>query len=152
MDNLKRQLKTLAYVAPDEAFVASTRRGILAVRREAKPAWGLFLMWASAAAMLVVSVLGFSSLMREQRAVAMLATPEALSREFNGLTINVELKSVSYQQGVDQTIVSALSEISTNSMRHLNQGILQSEQNTINQTPDTSSDPQIDTLLNKVIF
>ncbi len=152
MNDLKKQLKMLANIMPDEQFVAASRRGILAVRQNVKPAWGLFSMWAAAAAMLVVSIVGFSSLLRTEHAATAVATPEALSREFNGLNINVELQSVSYQQGVDQTIASALSEISNNSMRHLNQGVLQSEQNTINQNSGNTSNPQIDTLLNKVIF
>ncbi len=152
MDNLKRQLKMLANIAPDEAFVAASRRGILAVRPAMPPAWGLLSMWATAVAMLAVSIVGFSSLVHSKRAATALATPEALHQEFNNLKINVALQAISYQQSVDQTIASALSEISTNAMRHLNQRVLKAEQQTINQNPGTSSNPQIDTLLNRVIF
>ena len=78
------------------------------------------------------------------------ASPEALSKELSDMNINVELQEIDYHQNVSQTITSAISEISSNKGNHLNQGILQSENNDLNLDV-TSSSSDIDQLLNKII-
>ncbi len=152
MNNLAKQLKTLSTIEPDEHFVAATRRGILALPRNRNRAWGILPLWATAFAMLVVSIVTATSLTRPSPALSAVGNPEALSQEFNDLTINVELQAITYHQTVDQTIASALSEISSNSMRHLNQELLRSEEDRFNVPVNDTNNSQIDTLLNKVIF
>lgn len=153
MKNLTRQLKTLSAIEPDEHFVAATRRGILALPGSpSRRIWGALPLWATAFAMFVVSIVTATSLTRPNPALSAVENPELLSQEFNSLTINVELQGITYHQTVNQTITSALSEISSNNMRHLNQELLRSEEEHFNVLIDETDSSQIDTLLDKVIF
>ncbi|MGC9603015.1 MAG: hypothetical protein ABSF47_00920 [Minisyncoccia bacterium] len=78
------------------------------------------------------------------------ASPEVLNQEFANMKINIELNDIDYSQNVSQTITSAISEISNNKGNHLNQGILQSENNDMSLDV-TNSSSEIDQLLDKVI-
>jgi len=152
MKNLAKQLKTLSVIEPDVEFVAATRRGILVVPGKRRSMWGVAPLWATAFAMLNVSIITATSLTRPSPALSAVENPELLSQEFNNLTINVELEAITYRQTVDQTIASALNEISSNTMRHLNKELLQSEEERFDVLIEAGNNSEIDTLLNKVIF
>ncbi len=152
MKDLAKQLKTLDTIEPDEHFVAGLRRTIFAVPKSRKSVWEILPLWATAFAMLVVSIVTATSLTKPDRALSAVENPGLLSQEFDSLSINVELQAITYHQTVDQTIVSALNEISSNKMRHLNQELLQSEEKRFDVPVGEGNNTQIDTLLNKVIF
>lgn len=150
-DQIIRQLKRLSAIMPDRNFAAVSRRTILALKiNEPVFAWPN-LRFVSAlvsfVAVVAVSVVLFSG----NNASTALASPEVLNQEFNNLNINIELKEVDYRQNTNQTIASALSEISDNKVRHLNQDVLRSESGNLDLNSD-GTNPQIDQLLDKVIF
>jgi len=99
---------------------------------------------------LVAIVAAGTFLFSGNSAPAAFASPEFLNQEFTSMKINIELEDIDYSQNVNQTIASAISEISNNKGNHLNQGILQSENNDLNLDV-TSSSSEIDQLLDKVI-
>jgi hypothetical protein len=149
-DQTIRQLKRLKSIEPDLSFVSSSRRTILAFRKQEPvftwPSFRLAGAFAGLVAMLITSIALFSG----NSASMAIASPEVLSKEFSSLNINIELQEIDYRQNINQTIASAISEISNNKARHLNQDVLSSESDNLNL--DTAgTDPQIDQLLNSVI-
>ena len=152
MNNLTKQLKALRTIEPDEHFVAAARRGILAMPGYRDPAWKIFPLWAAEFAMLALSIVTATSTVRSNRALLTVENPETLSQELNNLSINVELEAITYHQTVNQTIASALNEIASNKMRHLNQELLQSERQRFDIPVGQEDNSKIDTLLDKVIF
>jgi hypothetical protein len=102
--------------------------------------------FASLVAVLLTSIFLFSG----DSASTALASPEVLSKEFSSLNINIELQEIDYRQNVNQTIASAISEISDNKTRHLNQDVLNSENKNLDLDV-MGTDPQIDQLLDSVI-
>ncbi len=151
-DQIIRQLKKLRAIEPEARFVSGSRRAILATRREAPASFwfGANLRLAGLMAGMVAVVAASVFLFSGSGASTALASPEDLNREFSTMNINVELKEIDYRQSVSQTVASALSEISDNKTRHLNENVLQSESDSlIEETP--VADPQVDKLLNQVI-
>jgi len=75
---------------------------------------------------------------------------QKLNQEFNNLSINIQLDEISYRQDVNQTIASALSEISGTNAKHLNSSILEKEISglKINQ----NQNGEIDEMLESVMF
>ncbi len=151
-DQIIRQLRRLKSIEPDPSFVLGSRRSILAIKKQEPvfaftwPNLRFVGAFAGLVAVLVTSIFLFSG----KSAPSALASPEVLSKEFSNLNINIELQEIDYRQNVNQTITSAISEISDNKARHLNQDVLNSESNNLNLDA-AGSDPQIDQLLNSVI-
>lgn len=76
---------------------------------------------------------------------------EKLNQELDSLTISIELDEIEYSQAaINNTIASALSEISNDNIRHLNRELLEEEQGQIDF--DYSNGDEIDELLDTVIF
>ncbi len=151
-DQIIRQLRKLRSIEPDSGFMSVSRRTILAFRKQ-EPifAWPSFSFklagaFAGLVAVLITSIALFSG----NSASTALASPEVLNKEFSSLNINVELQEIDYRQNVNQTITSAISEISSNKASHLNQDVLNSESNNLDLNA-SGTDPQIDQLLNSVI-
>ncbi len=148
-NDILEQLKDLKRIAPDPDFAARTKRLILATSAPRRP-FGIFAAWpkvALGAAVLAALVLVIEA-PGAPKAVP-IASAEALNNEFTNLSINIELKQVSYNQDVNQTIASAISEITTNKLSHLNPAVLQAESAGLNPGVP-ASDPKIDDLLNQV--
>ncbi len=150
-DQIISQLKRFKEIEPDAHFAAGSRRVILAFKKQEpvfiRPNLRLVGVFAGIVAVLTASIFLFSG----NSASTVLASPEVLSQEFNSLKINIELKGIDYRQNVNRTIASAISEISDNKVQHLNQSILKSESDSLNFDAN-GTNPQIDELLNKVIF
>lgn len=148
-DQIIRQLKRLKAIEPNPGFTASSRRMILALEKEPAFVWSNFRL-AGALAGLVAVVAASVFLFSGQSATTAFASPEMLNQEFNNMNVNIELREISYRQNVSQTISSAISEISTNKLSHLNQDVLNSESNGFD-LETSNTDPEIDQLLNKLI-
>jgi hypothetical protein len=103
--------------------------------------------FAGLVAILTASIFLFSG----RSATEALASPEVLASEFANLNVNIELQEISYRQDVNRTITSAISEISSDSARHLNEDVLNSENEKLN-LDESGTDPQIDRLLDELIF
>lgn len=151
-DRIILQLKRLREIEPEAGFAAGSRRTILAFKKEQPPvfAWPNLRMvgaFAGLVAVLSASIFFFSG----QSAKEALASPEVLNNEFAALNINIELQEISYRQDVNKTISSAISEIGSTNVNHLNEDILNSESERFNlDAPE--SNPRIDQLLQKIIF
>ncbi|TSA44282.1 hypothetical protein D4R51_04145 [bacterium] len=149
-DQIIRQLKKLKAIEPDPHFVAGSRRMILAFNKQelvfAWPSLRMAGVFAGIIAVLTTSIFLFSG----NSASTALASPEDLNREFSNMNINIELKEIEYRQNVNQTIASAITEISNNNLSHLNQDILKSEGSGLDLNA-FNSDSRIDQLLDKII-
>jgi hypothetical protein len=75
--------------------------------------------------------------------------PQNLLQEINGLSAGIEVGQLSYQDDANQTIASALNEITNTKTRHLSNALLQNEEDGLNLNDSTN--PQIDNLLNQVV-
>lgn len=138
------QLKDLKNIAPDPEFAARAKRVILAAPPAAVPA---FPTWRKLALGIgTILVIAFAIVMPGTPKAVPIASAEALNNEFNNLSINIEIQQISYNQSVNQTIASALTEIAGSKLSHLNPAVLKSESAALNaNTP--ASNPQIDDLL-----
>ena len=149
--DILEQLKSLKSIAPDADFSARTKRLVLAAP-VTLPVWrGVFVrsrLAFAAVAMAVVALL-VVFLPGAPRTVP-IASAEALNNEFSNLSINIELQQISYNQSANQTISSALSEISGNTPDHLNPAVLQAEASSVDPNAPASN-PEIEKLLNQVI-
>jgi hypothetical protein len=151
--DILEQLKSLKAITPDADFAARTRRLILAfpVTEKRWPAFFNF-SWTKVAfgTLAIVAVIVVTVILPGLPKTVPIASAEALSNEFNNLSVNIELRQITYNQNVNQTIASALAEITNNKLNHLNPAILQSESSSVDPTMSPVSNPQIDALLNQV--
>ena len=148
--DLIQKLNNLKPIAPDAVFVKKCRDALLSVRTKKSPVfnWPVF-VWSGAFAVLALAVSISVVLTAPKQAVSASLDPNKLNKEFNNLAINIQLQEISYRQNINQTITSALSEISDTNTKHLNKAILEKEKNDLN-----ASQPQeqkIDELLETVI-
>lgn len=72
---------------------------------------------------------------------------DALAEEITNLPITIQLKEINYNKAVEQTINSAITEVSNTSMNHLNASILKKEETSIQHTIDQTQTGEIDALL-----
>ena len=153
-DQIINELRKLRFLKPNRAFAETSKTSILA---SAKPNhfYGFLSLprlapALSFAAVVLVVVASYVIFVPPKPTVSAAFNPENLSQEFAGLTINVQLQEVEYQQNANQAIASALGEITNTSVKHLNQTLLESEEESIDVQKSTN--PEIDDLLNSVIF
>ncbi|MCL4403854.1 hypothetical protein M1432_00670 [Patescibacteria group bacterium] len=149
--DILEQLKTLKKIAPDAEFAARSRRTILALAPERRSrmifaAWPRMALGAAALATVFVFAFFFPGAPK----TVPIASADALSSEFNNLSINIELKQISYNQNTNQTISSALTEISGTSTNHLNPAVLKAESEPFDPNAPVSN-PEIDKLLNQAL-
>ena len=147
-ERIIEQLKRFKEIEPDPSFTAGSRRTILALSKEPVLVWPN-LKLVGALASLVAVVAAGTFLFSGQNASTAFASPEALSQEFKNMNINIELREIEYRQNVSQTIASAITEISSNKLNHLNQEILRSESGEM-KLDVPNSDLQIDQLLDEI--
>lgn len=146
-------LGRLKLIEPDPVFVKTSKSIIL----RAEPKVGLFLYFprfvplsSILALLLFIIILSFSFFSVSRPALSSSFDSNNLAREFNGLTINIELQEIAYQQKTNQAIASALNEIQDTNVKHLNQSLLESEEDSFNL--QNTTDPRIDEMLRSVIF
>ena len=53
--------------------------------------------------------------------------PENIQEELNGLSINIQIKEIRYQETAQKTVASAISEITDTEMPHLSPSLLENE-------------------------
>jgi len=156
-EEIIQQIKKLREIKPDEQFAKNSRGLILAAHKPAKIqiklTWPV-LTWGTIAAFCILIFVIYLSLSHTQNYSKILSSSlnqTKIEQELNDLTINIQLEQITYNQAINQTIASALNEISdTSYIKHLNRDILESEQKKLNDlNPPT---PDIDTMLNNVIF
>lgn len=150
-DRLITQLKKFKAIEPNPLFAAGSRRTILALKKEEPVFAWLNLRIAGAMAGMVAAVAAAVFMFSGPSAATVLASPEALNLEFKGLNINIELSAIDYHQNIDQTVMSALSEITDNRIKHLNKDVLQTESNELDLNSSTTA-PEVESLLDKIIF
>lgn len=158
-ENLILQLKKLKAIEPNADFKTKSRRLLFAhtaIPETATKSAVFAIPWrwnfAPIFGALLIIVIGTIVLLSPSKtpAVASLNT-ENLTQELKDLTINIQLQDVSYTQNVNQTIASALTEISDIKTKHLSPSLLQSEEQGLDGTDSTDTQSAIDTLLNSVI-
>lgn len=143
-------LQTFKNVTPDSDFAANTRRLVLAIHPSPYrlPLW----VWGISFAAVLLAIISSGLLITSPPVISSSLDSELLRQEFNELDINIHLKEVTYQQDINQTISSALTEISNVQISHLNPSILKSEEERIRELEEESEASEIDALLDKVIF
>ena len=148
-----QQLRRLRAIQPDSEFVRNSRASGLAVRpRTTYEKGGPVLLWfgATAVAIIMIGFITTFSIFSVKPVLSASLDAQNITNEFDGLNINIELREVKYQQSANQTIASAISEISDTSTKHLNNSVLEEENKQAN-TDDSSLNGDIDKLLDRVI-
>lgn len=150
MKNVAQQLHSLKLIEPESAFAKRSRSLILSQKSGPKtfglPAW----IWAGALAAVLLSFSLYNLIYYAPKTVLSSFDSEGLKQEFNGLSINIQLKEISYQQSVNQAIASALTEIGDNQTRHLNPSLLEAEKSGADL--ENLTNPEIDDLLNQLVL
>ena len=148
-----QQLKKLNAIEPDAEFVRRSRNHIVSMKNEpafAFPSFSFFprlsLVGAFVFAGLLLAIFYPFSFSSNQTFSALSA--EAINREFDNLSINMQLNEIKFDQNAHQTIAAAIMEITDMKTQHLSSQILESEN--VGMTIDETGN-QIDELLNQVI-
>ncbi|MDO8557075.1 MAG: hypothetical protein Q7R98_01275 [Candidatus Jorgensenbacteria bacterium] len=161
--NLVTQLKKLSAIEPDREFVARSRGHFMVQRK----------VHATLAAPSVTGARTFSfpfvfPQMKLAGAFAFLGllvflltpfifqTPQlsalsadAINREYDNMSINIQLNEISFDQNAHQTIATAITEITDMKTKHLSSQILESEVKDITTVSDEVD--QVDAMLNQII-
>lgn len=147
MDPLIQQLKKLKGISPDPRFGHTSKFLIFKETAAPRPhfSFAQFLNWKTGSVVALASLtLIIFSVIPSTSLVARALDTEDLTEEFTTLSINIELKKISYDQAVGKTVASALNEVSTESA-HLNARVLESEMNALLKESETQRD--VDELL-----
>ncbi len=150
-----KQLKRLSLIEPDAAFLAKSRATILSLERGGRVGVRTyFTAWAASFALIALIVVGyaFSPLFVPGKSNSLpIASAETLNNELQGMSINIALNEVSYNNQVNQTIDNTITAITSNKAPHLNAEVLQSEGSKLTTGVSvTSTDQQINDLLNQI--
>ncbi len=148
--NVISHLQKLKVVTPDSDFEAGTRRLVLAIHPTPYriPIW----IWGVSFAAVLLAVISSGLLISSPPVISSSLDSELLRQEFNELGVNIHIKELTYQQDINQTITSALTEISNIQVSHLNPSILKSEEEQIRELEEEDGTSEIDVLLNQIIF
>lgn len=150
-NDIKKKLQILQTITPDASFAARTKEAVLAhvprkrVIELVNTSWiraGAFSFAGVAVAVLVGIIIFFAP--ARTPAVASLESIK-LTEELNNLSINIQLKEISYRDTADHVIASAIDEIQNTEVKHLNPSIIKEEAPLPNIT---TKNTEIDTLLN----
>lgn len=135
MEHIKSQLKQLKAITPDRDFAARAKLQILGGERQtvvaalprfsvSRSSWAWLGAGLSTALIAVVMMIPLA--FPEQTYASL--NVENIANEYGNLPINIQLKEISYEQNVNQTIATALTEVSDTKIKHLNTEILKTEQ------------------------
>ncbi len=155
MEHIKSQLKQLKAITPDRDFAARAKLQILGGERPAIVTLPHFSMsrssWAWIGAGLSIALIAVVMMIP-------LAFPEQtyasldvgnIANEYGNLPINIQLKEISYEQNVNRTIATALTEVSDTKATHLNAEILKTEQ--AQTALPESSTTDVDAMLQQIM-
>lgn len=140
-DNLILQLKKLRAVGPDTAWNANARRVVLASRITSASApvtmerprvfSRTFWFVAPAIAVLAIVLVVLPPLFADHSSPVALTNsalnPANIQEELNGLSINIQIKEIRYQETAQKAVASAISEITDTETPHLSPSLLQNE-------------------------
>lgn len=147
MKDIIKQLNHLKNIEPSSAFKEKSRGLILCVSPKTNRIEWRSLLWAGFATIFLLIFVTVSNL---SKTTISSLDANRLNKEFSNFNINIQLQEIAYQQTLNQTIASALNEISNNNIKHLNKSLLETEQNNVNI--NDSANPEIDQLLNEILF
>lgn len=162
MQELKAHLKRMKAIEPDRSFAVRAKYEILArnnkedSRAFTLPAFSFqftrasLLTWGGIGltAILLGIVVATPILFPKPTLSASLSTDTLLS-EYGNLPINIQLREITYDQTVNQTISSAITEVRDTKTQHLSSDLIAAEAKTA-ATPAAST-TDVDALLNQVI-
>jgi hypothetical protein len=151
---LIKKLKSLESIRPDAAFVSRTRNIVLERTQPTRVAFfrvqwvhrGIF-SFAGAAVAILIGFLIFEPFGSSVTATSLENTQ--LSNEWSSLSINIQLKEVSYNNNAERIIASAINEIQDTNTRHLNASLIQEEREMLG-TQEVKNNA-IDDMLNQVL-
>lgn len=157
MEHTKAQLKTLKAIFPDRSFVLRAKHAILNETRPAATFSRSFTLptfswtWISASlSVALVAAIAIIPLAFPKPTFSASLNSEVITNEFSDLPINIQLKEITYEQRMSQTITSAISEVSDTTTKHLNAAIINTEaQNASSSEASTTKD--VDALLQQVL-
>jgi hypothetical protein len=143
-------IKKLQNIQPDPIFREKCRTAVLSYKTK-KPFWRMpVLAWSGVFAILaLIFATGIAIFSKPKEAFSSF-DEHKINKEFANLNINIQLNEIKYQQKVNQTINSALTEISESQIKHLNIDVLEKEKNEIDASSTEIN--QIEELLNQVVF
>lgn len=152
------QLKQLRDIRPDAKFAEKSRLVLLSQ----KPAFSISYLFSSRKSlMLTGAFVGMAAVLlllspflfvTQKPTLSSLNDSTNLDQELNNLSINIELKEISYQNNANRTITAAITEISNTQSNHLNPSILNSENEMLDAGENAENSDNIDKLLERVIF
>lgn len=152
------QLKRLRDIRPDTKFAEKSRLVLLSQ----KPAFSISYLFSSRKSlMLTGAFVGVAAVLLllspflfviQKPTLSSLNNSINLDQELNNLSINIELKEISYQNNANRTITAAITEISNTQANHLNPSILNSESEALDAGENAENSDNIDKLLERVIF
>ena len=153
--NFFKDLQILRNIEPDKNFVENTKRIVLAVSpgKTLTPKSFFGLVFAGGLAMIFLAIVGLGSIFfaGSEPALSNSFDSDILRGELDNLAIDLQLDEIAYQQDINNTIASALAEISDYRINHLNLSILESEKGLIEENGE-EKDSRIKDLLNKVLL
>lgn len=153
--NFFKNLQTLRNIEPDKDFVENTKRIVLAVSpgKTLTPKSFFGLVFAGGLAMIFLAIVSLGSIFfaGSEPALSNSFDSDILRGELDNLAIDLQLDEIAYQQDINNTIASALAEISDSRINHLNLSILESEKGLIEENGE-EEDSRIEDLLNKVLL
>ncbi len=153
-ESLIKKLQTLKMIRPDAAFTDRVRRIVLEETPRARTPlfrvhWvhqGIFSLAGAAVAV----VMGFLILQPFGATVTATSLENTqLSNEWSALSINIQLKEVSYNNNAERLVASAINEIRDTDTQHLNTSLIQEERDTLDVIEVKNKN--IDTMLNQVL-
>lgn len=154
------QLKQLKNIEPDANFAEKGRLFLLSQ----KPSFSILYLFSFRKSLILTgSFVGLTVVLlllspilfttTQNPALSSLDNSTKLNQELNNLSINIELREISYKKGANQTITAAITEISNTQTKHLNPSVLNSESEMLDPLKNTKdSSDNIDKLLERVIF
>ncbi len=153
-EHIIKALRRFKTIEPEPTF-ARTSRALILETKKRNPLGAIFrlprlapVLYGGALILLLLTA-SYLVFVPSKPVVSAAFSPENLTKELANLSINIELREVSYRQSANLAIASALTEIENTSVKHLNQTLLESEEENINL--EGSVNPEIDELLNAVI-
>lgn len=160
-DNLILQLKKLRAVEPNTAWSANARRVVLASRMTttamptfartrifSRTFWIIAPTFAAIAILLVIAPTFMNN--SDSTALSQSAlNPTNIEEELAGLSINIQINEIRYQETAQKTVASAISEITDTEMPHLSPSLLENELPPLELT--SPRDESIDSLLNNLL-
>ncbi|MGC9046644.1 MAG: hypothetical protein ACP5IC_00785 [Minisyncoccia bacterium] len=152
MDDLITKIKKLEKITPDTTFKANVR-ALLLVTPHHKKSFIFSSGWAFAFgfAIILLAISIFFVVHPLNQPVVVSFDSLTLTKELNDLAINQQMQNIVAFKNANNVINKALQEVKDKNVNHLNNYVLNQEQQSLNINVD-SNNAQIDQLLKKAIY